>query len=193
MQIGAKCVPTSGSFLVTMGLLSEKASIDALRPTEQVFGFRFAGPLPCRIRQAHSATCVMQGSLITKNTLKRRPEFMEACIKRHLSDLPNSVKLVVVLGATTDYVADVMEIMGGVPEFSRPKLLISYRVGATPLIHVPHPSGATVGPSLHSPVKAICRQAGCSWQNRTAPTRFPAPCGDADFLAGFAGLLGIAI
>jgi hypothetical protein len=26
-------------------------------------------------------------------------------------------------------------------------------------------------------VKAICRRAGCSWQNRTAPTRFPAPCG----------------
>ena len=24
---------------------------------------------------------------------------------------------------------------------------------------------------------AICRRAGCSWQNRTAPTRFPAPYG----------------
>jgi hypothetical protein len=87
----------------------------------------------------------MQGFQITKNTLKQRPEFVRTCVKRHLSDLPESVKLVVVLGATTDYVANVMDVLGGVPDFPDQECSYVYRVGATPVIHVPHPSGGNSG------------------------------------------------
>jgi hypothetical protein len=94
---------------------------------------------------AGNARGLLQGAQITKNTLKHRPEFVEACIKRHLSVLPDSVKLVVVLGATTDYVEYVMDIMGGIPEFPDRNCSYACRVGTTPVIHVPHPSGGNSG------------------------------------------------
>jgi hypothetical protein len=132
--------------LMAMGLLSQEASVDALfTPTETAFGF--ASLIRCSVEYAkpNSDVYAMQGSQITKNTLKRRPGFVEACITRHLSELPDSIKLVVVLGATTDYVADVMEIMRGVPEFPDEACSYAYRVGETPVVHVPHPSGGNSG------------------------------------------------
>jgi Response regulator receiver domain len=51
-------------------------------------------------------------------------------------------------------------------------------------LRLAQPSGADGRPSKLSRHRAvtscgtaICRPAGCSWQNRTAPTRFPAPYG----------------
>jgi hypothetical protein len=132
--------------LFAMGLLSGTASIDDLfKPTEKVFGF--ASLIRCSVAYAKpgSTEFVMQGSQITKNTLKYRPDFVRTCVQRHLSDLPESVKLVVVLGATMDYVVDVMEMLGGIAEFSDRDLSYAYRVGATPVIHVPHPSGGNSG------------------------------------------------
>lgn len=132
--------------LVAMGLLGETASVDALfKPSEKVFGF--ASLIRCSVAYAKpgSTEFVMQGAQITKNTLKQRPEFVRTCIKHHLSDLPDSVKLAIVLGATTDYVADVMEMLGGVPNFPGEDCPYAYHVGATQVVHIPHPSGGNSG------------------------------------------------
>jgi hypothetical protein len=138
--------PNLKKLLTSIGLLDEKASIDALfRPTEKKFGF--ASLVRCSVEYAkpNSHIFVGTGSSITQTTLKKRPRFVETCIKTHLTDVPESTKLIIMLGVTTGYVNDVRTILDGDPFFPEAACSYAYSAGRTPVIHIPHPSGGNNG------------------------------------------------
>jgi hypothetical protein len=126
--------PNLKRLLTSIGLLDERASIDALfKPTEKRFGF--ASLVRCSVEYAkpNSDIFVATGSGITQATLKKRPRFVETCIKRHLTNIPESTRLIVMLGVTTSYVNDVMNILDGDPFFPEAACSYAYSAGRTPV------------------------------------------------------------
>lgn len=130
--------------LVRLGLLDPTRNIDKVfEASETVFGF--CSLVRCTVTYAKpgSDEFVGSGSAITARTLEKSPAFVRSCIERNLAPMPESVKLVVMLGATKTYVDEVRIALGGKPLF--PGTAYAYLARGRPVIHVPHPSGGNNG------------------------------------------------
>ncbi|WP_156414576.1 hypothetical protein [Ensifer sp. Root278] len=150
--------PNLKKLLVELGVLEKVRNIDTVfLPTEKVFGF--ASLIRCTVTYANpgSDKFVGSGSSITARTIKLAPPFVKACAASHLSRLPRSVELVVMLGATADFVDEVRTMLGGDPLFDNVNRAYSYHLGGTPVVHVPHPSGGNNGA-----VAVFCGERGPS-------------------------------
>lgn len=90
--------PNLKKLLVELGILDKRRSIDLLfEPTETVFGF--ASLIRCTVTYAKPGSTVFVGSGggITARTLELNPTFVKTCIGVHLSKMPSSVRLLIIL------------------------------------------------------------------------------------------------
>lgn len=132
--------------LVELRVLEKGRDIDALfEPTEEVFGF--ASLVRCTVTYSKpgSEEFVGSGGSITAKTVMLEPPFVRTCVNAHLSTVPSSVELIVLLGATTQFVDEVRSIFAGEPLLDNNERAYAYHRGDTPIVHVPHPSGGNNG------------------------------------------------
>jgi hypothetical protein len=135
------------SVLLTLGLISERTSIDSLfMSTESVFGFSSLVRCSVAYFQRGKGEYIGADGNILQVTISHRPGFVTTCIKRHLVDvLPSSVALVIVLGAGVRYVEGVRRLLGGRRLFESAAVSYAYMVNEVPVVHVPHPSNGNNG------------------------------------------------
>jgi hypothetical protein len=88
---------------------------------------------------------VYSGSGILERTVRSGQTFVLACVERHLLSLPSSVRLVVMLSSSEDYIDACRDLFDG--EWVDPDAghKNAYRVKGIPFVHVPHPSGQAAG------------------------------------------------
>jgi hypothetical protein len=132
--------------LVTMGLCSPRQVPDALFLRENV-RFGFASLIRCSVsmRPPGKNDYVYSGSGILERTVRSGQKFVVACVERHLLPLPSSVRLVVMLSSSEDYIDACRGLFDG--EWFDPDAghKYAYRVKGILFVHVPHPSGQAAG------------------------------------------------
>lgn len=132
--------------LVTMGLCPPRQQPDALfRPNNPRFGFASLIRCSASMLPHGKLDYVFSGQGILEHTIRSEQSFVLECVRQHLMPLPTSVRLVVMLGSSKDYIEACRDILGG--EWSEPtaKHRYVYRANEAPFVHVPHPSGQAGG------------------------------------------------
>lgn len=132
--------------LVELGVLDKVRDVDSLfQPYEEIFGF--ASLVRCTVTYAKPGSDVFVGSGggITARTLELGAPFVETCADIHLRQLPRSVQLIVVLGATIGFVDGVRTLLRGEPLIEGCDTSYAYRYSGRPVVHIPHPSGGNNG------------------------------------------------
>lgn len=138
--------PNLKKILIELGVIDKSRNTDTLfQQSEQVFGF--ASLVRCTVTYAKpgSDNFVGSGGGITARTLELDPAFVGRCVSKHLVRLPASVRLVVMLGATTGFVDSVRKMLRGEPLVEKRPRSYAYLYAGKPILHVPHPSGGNNG------------------------------------------------
>ncbi|QJY45550.1 hypothetical protein [Pseudonocardia broussonetiae] len=135
--------PNLHSLLCAIGL------IDASRPVETLFKsdeklLGFASIVRCSVEILTGGDWKGSGSRILSRTVSARPRFLRECVNRHLRDaLPQSVELIILLGAEVGYVREMREFLAS--EVMPPKIEYVYQALGRTVVHLPHPSGEASG------------------------------------------------
>lgn len=128
--------------LSTIGLIDAEIDISKLfESTETRFGF--ASLVRCSVETFDHGKWIGTAGNIMAKTINSNPPFVSTCITTHLSNLPESVRLIVLLGVTIGYVRGVRNLLGGVQ--INPSEDYVYEAMERLCIHVPHPAGGNNG------------------------------------------------
>ncbi|MCA0872756.1 hypothetical protein LCL97_18135 [Seohaeicola saemankumensis] len=131
--------------LATLGLVPPGVSIDHLFENS-THGFGFASLIRCSVEmQRQGKKPTRSGDGILSCTLTETPPFVDECIDRYVLQMPNSVRLVIMLGADIKYVEACRRKLGGCSLGQRNETPYAYTKNGRVFIHVPHPSGQAGG------------------------------------------------
>jgi hypothetical protein len=132
--------------LITMGLCSPRQAPEALflRANGR---FGFASLIRCSVsmRPPGKTDYVFSGSGILERTVRSGQKFVVECVQRHLLPLPPSVRLVVMLSSSKEYIDACRDLFDGEWVDPAAEYKCAYRVKGIPFVHVPHPSGQAAG------------------------------------------------
>ncbi|WP_300010932.1 hypothetical protein [Pseudonocardia sp.] len=142
--------------LAAAGLVDSNLDIDSLfLSTEPHFGF--ASLVRCSVsiwgkNSRKQLDWIGTGGNVIGQTIAAAPAFVTECVARHLkAGLPESVKLVVMLGSAKENVRNIMMVLDGKPFNSGPAIHYAYRALGRTVVHLPHPAGGN-----RDSIKAFC-------------------------------------
>lgn len=138
--------PDLKRLLVTVGLVAPGVDMDSLFvSTERRFGF--ASLVRCSVgiwgkNNKKELDWIGLGGNVIGQTVAAEPAFVPTCIDRHLkTGLPESVKLVALLGSAGPNVSKIMQAFDGQPSHPKTKIAYAYRAFKRTVVHLPHPAG----------------------------------------------------
>ena len=128
--------------LSTIGLIDSKADISRLFESDEK-RFGFASLVRCSVEILNHGKWVSTSGNIMAKTINSNLPFVSKCITTHLSNLPDSVRIIVLLGVTIGYVRGVRALLDGAL-FSPSEEYVYEALGRL-CVHVPHPAGGNNG------------------------------------------------
>jgi hypothetical protein len=134
--------------LATLGLVTESEDFnDRFRSVESCFAF--ASLLRCSAAMLDERTgkFMTSGPIILRSFRDANPKRMlENCANQFLRYLPSQLRLVLMLGAATSYIARCQKLIGSIHADSFSSINpVAYSAGKVTWVHVPHPSGSNNG------------------------------------------------
>jgi hypothetical protein len=128
--------------LQRLGLLSDKEQVDSrMRRDEKEFAF--GSLVRCSLaRRNDGGRLECTGAIIPKAFQEEIATVTRACAETFLTDLPASVRLVLMLGTTDGYIAGCKKLIRSLhPETWEEINAVSYRASGAIFVHVSSPSG----------------------------------------------------
>jgi hypothetical protein len=143
--------PNLRQLLQVVGLIDERTDFDRLfEPSERRFGF--ASLIRCSVTIWDGKDWKGAEGNILGRTIAARPRFVSECAMTHLKGrIPDSVRLIVMLGANKTYVPNVMKLLGGRSFEGNAGISYAYSALGRTVVHVPHPS-----PSAKGYIRVFC-------------------------------------
>jgi hypothetical protein len=135
------------SILVILGLLNAQDDFDSrFQPGEE--SFAFASLIRCSVSRfdPKAADFKTSGPIILKSFKESEPRrLMKNCSERFLKDLPDSLKLVVMLGVQDQYINECRKLLAPLHQDAIAEVnTVAYRTTRVLWVHVPHPSGVNI-------------------------------------------------
>jgi hypothetical protein len=130
--------PTLKRILQALGLIDRTADMDRLLTgAESVFGF--ASLVRCSLQDASTGS---SGDL-PRRVFKERLALpvAKACANEFLAPLPPSVKVVVLLGTSDQYIKNTMRVIGGLYRDFAEVNSVAFTAGGALWVYATHPSG----------------------------------------------------
>lgn len=126
--------------LETLGLMPRDRSIDALMTSnEKQFGV--ASLVRCSFCKMKNGTCKTSGDVIPSSfTNKTTFNIIQTCAKKYLGTLPDSIKLVVLLGTSETYIKKTKSMIEGICPDYKPVNHVSFFAGGALWVYATHPS-----------------------------------------------------
>jgi hypothetical protein len=134
--------PRLTEMLQSLGLLSRREAVDAKMLASEN-DFAFGSLVRCSLaRRGDNGRLECTGAVMPKAFTEEIASVTRACAENYLTALPDSVRLVLMLGTTDGYIQSCKKLIRSIhPSTYQEINTVSYRAGGAVFVHISHPSG----------------------------------------------------